>query len=189
MDTIKFRFSGTSPLMMHSDRGANPLDPEVQKHKELTSNKQKSISDYKEVAWSEYRLSIYHNEADGPFIPAQNIDKALVEAATKNKLGKNFKSSVQVIDTQIPLLYKGPRTIQGLYDDGSFVDIRTVKVNMVRIVRVRPLFREWSLEFSVAFDDTIVNRSAIVLAAEIAGSRIGLGDYRPRYGRFTTEVL
>ena len=188
MKVITLRFNGSCPLLMHSERGANPLDKSVQAHKKLTSKRAKTDEDQIAIAWSEYQLAIYHDAEIGPYIPAQNIDRTIVEGARKNKLGKKFESSARCTLDKIPVIYEGPRDVRGLYDAG-FVDVRSVGVNRARVMRVRPVFRSWSLQFDFAYDETEIEEDSIVLAAESAGRLVGLCDYRPRFGRFDVEVV
>jgi hypothetical protein len=39
MKIIKLKIKSTTPMLMHSDRFANPLDPATKAHKALTSNR------------------------------------------------------------------------------------------------------------------------------------------------------
>lgn len=187
MKVIKLRITGNCPLLMHSERGANPLDKAVQAHKTLTSKRKKTEDDQLAIARSEYELAFYH-DGKAPFIPAINIDRCIQEGAKKNKLGRIFEASARCVEDRIPLIYNGPKDIEGLYQAG-FVDIRSVGVNQSRVMRVRPMFREWALEFDYAFDETQLDIDQVLLAASLAGSMSGLGDYRPRFGRFSVEVL
>ena len=56
-----------------------------------------------------------------------------------------------------------------------------------RVMRYRPMFRDWKLTFDVEFEDEI---SAEVMkeAFEIAGRYVGIGDWRPqkkgKFGKF-----
>uniref|UniRef100_UPI001CA48BD8 hypothetical protein n=1 Tax=Vibrio vulnificus TaxID=672 RepID=UPI001CA48BD8 len=46
MQTIKLKLVGQSPLLMHSDRFANPLDEATKQHKVLTSKRKKLDEDH-----------------------------------------------------------------------------------------------------------------------------------------------
>jgi len=46
----------------------------------------------------------------------------------------------------------------------------------------------WSLTFTLEFDDSILNEKALVKAMVDAGALIGLGDWRPKFGRFSVEA-
>ena len=186
-NTLTFRISGVSPLIMHNCRLANPLDQMVKQIKEITSKRKKTDEDHELLAYLEWQGGLYH-DGECPYIPGPNLNAALVASAKKNRMGKQFQSSVLVVESKIPLEYEGPRDIEKLFKSSRFVDTRSVVVQKSRVMRTRPIFPEWSARFTVAFDSTVVNEGEVIQAAEIAGTMIGLGDYRPQYGRFNTEV-
>ncbi len=65
------------------------------------------------------------------------------------------------------------------------IDARPAVVGRARIIRHRPLFSEWQLNFNLlilAPDELPLKVLQDVL--EKGGQTIGIGDYRPRYGRF-----
>ena len=55
---------------------------------------------------------------------------------------------------------------------------------MARIMRTRPIFNDWSAVIHLDFEDSILNESDVVDFATKAGAVVGVGDWRPRYGRF-----
>lgn len=187
MRQIKVKIKGLSPLLMHSDRFANPLDKATKAHKELTGKRKKTDADHEAIAKSEWLGSLYYNPAIGPFIPGQNLDATLQEAAKLQKLGKRFKQAVTVIENEVPLQYKGPRDPEALFEAG-FIDVRGVKVSMAKLMRCRPKFNEWAAEFTVAYNEDVLNVEELKKAIQDAGTLIGVCDYRPRFGKFTAEV-
>jgi hypothetical protein len=56
-------------------------------------------------------------------------------------------------------------------------------------MRYRPIFRRWSLSATIAINEEVVNVNEVKKAVTDAGALIGLGDYRPRFGRFNVEFL
>lgn len=187
MEMLKLKIKGTSPMLMHSDRFANPLDPATKAHKELTSKRKKTDEDHQAIARSEFIGALYIDK-DGPYIPGMNIDSCLVESAKMNKLGKTVKRALMVLEDKVSLRYTGPRTAIGLADDPQFIDARSVRVGMARLTRFRPKFTEWSAECTLAIDTDQINQNEVAQIAENAGKLIGLGDFRPRFGRFTVEI-
>ena len=188
MRQMKVKIKGLSPLLMHSDRFANPLDKATKAHKELTGKRKKTDADHEAIAKSEWMGSLYYDEKLGPYIPGQNLDATLQEAAKLQKLGKKFKQAVMVVENEVPLQYKGPRTPDALFDAG-FVDVRGVKVAMAKLMRCRPKFNEWAAEFTVAFNEDVLNAEEVKKAIADAGALIGVCDYRPRFGKFEAEVV
>jgi hypothetical protein len=187
MQNISFVATGISPLLMHSDRFANPLDPATKAHKELTGKRKKTDADHEDIAKSEWFGSLYHDPDIGIYIPGQNIDAALVEAAKLRKLGKHIKRAAMVLEDRVKLRYEGARDPEKLFNDPQFVDVRGVKVAMAKLMRCRPRFNKWSIEFSVILDEELMNPDELRGIVADAGRMVGLCDYRPRFGKFTVE--
>ena len=189
MKTIAFKISGKSPFLMHSDRFANPLDPLAKAHKELTSKRKKTDDDHIAIARSEFIGGCYWRKDRGFFLPAQNLDACLIAAAKMQKLGTHFKRGVQVVEDELPFLGFEKKTPEQLWDNPDFIDCRGVKVGTSKIMRYRPIFRTWSMVANVAVDEEVVNINEVKKAITDAGALIGLGDYRPRFGRFNVEFM
>jgi hypothetical protein len=51
------------------------------------------------------------------------------------------------------------------------------------------MFRKWACECEIAFDPDSINREQVIKCLEDGGQYCGVGDYRPKFGRFTVEVL
>ncbi|HZC05355.1 MAG TPA: hypothetical protein VE338_06915 [Ktedonobacterales bacterium] len=189
VEEIQLRFTGKLPLIMHSNRSVNTRDPLVREMKVLTGKRVKSDEDLDQIEFLEWQLGLYHDQNIGPYLPANLILACLRDAARKNKQGKLVIEGVWIDALKVPLDYDGPRDITGLYGDEQFVDIRPARVQSSTVNRTRPIFTRWSVQFTVAYDAEILNRDDLVRIAETAGQRIGMGDYRPTYGRFVVEVL
>jgi hypothetical protein len=56
-------------------------------------------------------------------------------------------------------------------------------------MRCRPRFRQWRVEADGHLDTAVLSFEELEEIANTAGAMIGLGDYRPRFGRFTAEVV
>lgn len=188
MEIMTVKITGTRPLLMHADVFADPLNPLTKAHKELTSKRKKSDDDHEAIAKSEWRGGMYFEDDIGPYIPGVNVEASLIAGAKLSRLGTQIKRSVEVMNERCKLEYEGPRTIKGLWDK-AFYDARSVKVQTSRLMRYRPLFRKWSTEFEVAFDPESINREQVIKCLEDAGQYCGVGDYRPKFGRFAVEVI
>ena len=62
--------------------------------------------------------------------------------------------------------------------------VRMVKVQKQRVMRTRPIFRDRSATFSILLDETQLDPRQVVDILHLAGRYVGLGDWRPRFGRF-----
>jgi hypothetical protein len=61
------------------------------------------------------------------------------------------------------------------------------KAGTSRVIRTRPIFREWSAELVVKFLPSLLNEKDVRSFLVTAGEQIGLLDWRPRFGRFSVS--
>lgn len=188
MKQMKFHLEGASPLLMHSDRLIDPLDPIVQKMKRITGKIKKTEDDLTELGKLEFLGGIYHNDEIGPYIPAVNVERMLRDGATMSRMGTKVRQGMSLMEDRVPLIYDGPRTLEELTHDMRFHHRTSVKVQKNRILRVRPWFRDWSASFTLLYDEKLFDAEQVRNIVTTCGDYIGLGDWRPRYGRFTSRV-
>lgn len=179
--------TGTAPLLMHNSRLSNPLDPAAKAVKKLTSKRNKTDEDYETLAHVEHSGGLYIDPDIGPYIPGENIARCLVDGAKLTKMGVKVTRGVFISTDINPLAYSGPRTADGLWEAG-FKHMASVKVGTSRLMRCRPIFHEWKVQADGILDPSVLELSDLTTIAENAGSLIGLGDWRPRFGRFTAEI-
>ena len=185
--TLTYRITGDAPLIMHNGALANPLSAASKQLKQVTSKKKKTDADFERMAEIEFKAGLYMDEDSGPVIPGENIEATLYSAAKITKEGKIAKSACFVPKHAV-LLYDGPRDADGLWQEEEFRNCVGVKVGMSRIMRTRPIFESWSLSTVAHMDETVLNLGDLQRIARQAGEMVGLGDYRPRFGRFTAEI-
>jgi hypothetical protein len=164
------------------------LDPAAKAMKKVTSKRTKTDDDYEEAARLEHAGGMYFDAQAGPYLPADNIWRSLYDAAKKTKRGPKVKEGIFISTNINPLAYKGPRTIEGLWADENFRHLASAKVTTSRVMRCRPIFTEWAAEAEGILDPDIIDFAELQHVAETAGDRIGMGDWRPRYGRYTATV-
>ena len=187
MNNYKARLVGDVALLLHSCAGLDKFHPIKRELDKLTSKKKKTDDDLLEIKRIEWHMSLYIDESYEVAIPADNIMAAIIEGARKSKLGKQAQAAVFEDQPSYKLIYDGPKDPKALYDTGSFCDYRPVRNQQNRVMRSRPIFRKWSVDISLHFDETLLDPQALHQAIVTAGAQIGLGDYRPRYGRFHVE--
>lgn len=188
MARFRLTCTGVKPLLMHNARLSNPLDDVAKKMKKISSKRVKTEDDYEELARLEHMGGLYFDPETGPYVPGQNFERCLVDAARTTKAGKKIERGVFVESDVNPLQYDGPRDIAGLWKDENFRHAASVKVTTSRVTRTRPHFRQWSADAEGMFDPAIIGIDELREIADTAGRMIGLGDWRPRFGRFTAEV-
>ena len=191
MESITFKIRGTAPMLHHNSQLADPLNPHARALKKISGKRKKTDEDYADMARVEMLGGLYWTEAAGLHVPGENIEACIIGAAKFKKLGTTFKRSAQVVDLTCPLLGTGaPQDPEKLVDSHEFRFVKSVKVGTARIMRTRPIFDKWHTEFTVMYDQNQLQREDIIEAAESAGLMVGLGDWRPRFGKFeVTEVI
>lgn len=186
--TLTYRITGDAPLIMHNGALANPLSAASKQLKQVSSKKKKTDADFERMAEIEFKAGLYMDDDSGPVIPGENIEATIYSAAKITKEGKTAKSACFVPKHAV-LQYAGPRDADGLWQDERFRNCVGVKVGMSRIMRTRPIFKDWAAVIEVEYEDSVVNEEQVDRWVHAAGTQVGLCDWRPRCGRFTAEKL
>lgn len=180
MTIIEFAIQGVPPgLLMR--RFAEATQAGLQNPVKLTGKKK--LSPEEEAEMSAYRL-----ESGELCIPAHNLFESCCLAAAQHQVAGRGKATYKD-------LVKGGVLIEPQYliftdADGAAltkyeIDQRPVRVQRARIIRCRPLLREWHLRGTInILDDDMVPVEVMSSVLSRAGQVKGIGDYRPVYGRF-----
>ena len=189
MKTLSAKLTGISPLILHNGALANPLNPIVKKIKPMTSKKKKTEEDMQKIMELEWLGSLYTNAKGQIVIPDTMLEATLIGAAKKNRRGKQFQAGVFSNERNFVLDYEGPKEAEKLKDDENFQLDVMVRVQQNKVLRRRPIFHNWGVTVSIKYDETQVSVGDVIEALEIAGSVVGFGDWRPKFGRFDVEIL
>lgn len=173
MKKIQVELTGITPLLHNKPEEYGFDEQWVEK---------KASTDYEKEALKK----LYVDSNGKIYQPATHIDRALIESGKKIKVkgqgkatySKLFGSMVAVEEFEI--VHK----IQKYEIHKSLVVIPSTKG---RVMRYRPMFKEWKLEFHITFEDEIP-AEVVKEALEIAGKYVGIGDWRPekkgKFGKF-----
>lgn len=184
LKTIKVRIESIAPMLMHNGMMADPLNPQMADMKEVSKKRNKTDADHMTMARLEWYAGLYTDNGR-VVVPAINIERCVIMGARKARKGKEVESGFIVVGDSIPLEFPDEdMSIDELYQSGKYEFRCLVSVQKAKIARVRPRFNEWALNFDAQFDDEVINEKDILTAIETAGRLIGLGDFRPRFGRF-----
>jgi hypothetical protein len=205
MNCYKVKFTSKAPLIVSNNRTVNPVDPYNRAIKALTDKGSRKMTDedHENLLCLKFHAALYHSEewrgldeADGkeggyPFIPADNLQTVIQEGGSRSRKGKDIQRAVVVMGDHIPLLYDGPKDRDKLYNNLKFRLTRPVRPNRTggTVMSCRPCFPEWALEFEVGVNHELLNMDTFEEALRKAGSEVGMGNWRPRYGRFIAEIL
>lgn len=188
MKNYVLRLVGSTPLVMHNARLSDPLDEYAQAISEISKKRGKTLDDHATISHREFLGGLYADD-DGPYLPAENVQKCLVEAARRHKLGKDVERGLTVDAVSVPLQYDGPRSPEALWESGRFTYRRSVGIQKSRTMRTRPMFSEWAVDVPLVVDETLLDEHRLSQIAEEAGRYVGICERRPMFGKFDAELL
>ena len=115
--------------------------------------------------------------------PASHIEGTMLKASTNFKMqGKGKQSYKEIVKGAV---FVFPELI--VHENQKWeVDSRSV-VNPTtrgRSMCYRPRLSNWSLKFTMEVNDDRADEEVIKQILEHAGAHVGIGAYRPRFGRF-----
>ena len=174
MKTMKLRLIGAAPLLMNrypTEKNPSRASAEAAIERILPSEE-------------EYLNDALYIDEKGIYLPSDWIEAALRDAAKgfRQKGLKTYKEAIQssVFLTEEKVRLKDPKWIP---------DRRPVTVQKARVVRVRPRFDAWETEsFEITYNEARITRDRLLSILEEAGNSKGIGDYRPKFGRFSVSA-
>jgi hypothetical protein len=183
MYQIDCTIKGVAPLMQHRF----PLPDLATMSK--GNKKSTGAKDYSQE-WRDY---LYTTASGQVYQPSSHIEGAMVKSAVSFKVtgkrGKSYKDlfSANVFIDPVEILHgvEVPEELDADADKKLYLDLRPVVVMRARVVRVRPTFKPgWELSFLINVIDDEVNFETVNDVLTLAGKAVGIGDYRPKFGRF-----
>jgi hypothetical protein len=168
---VNVEISGISPLLQHK------FGEEQEKTKK-GSGQRLATQDYS----AEELEHLYQTKKGEVYQPSSHIEGCMTKAATeffiKGHKGKRFtdrvKAFVDVYPTEI--VHK---------NQDWHVDSRSVVIQRQRVMRRRPCFAKWGLEFQINIRDPgAMPPTTLHEILEYGGRYVGIGDYRPKFGQF-----
>jgi hypothetical protein len=139
----------------------------------------------------EWKQTIYYKDRVGVYLPAICFEACVKNAAKQFKIGratamKYVDSGLFCSDEYLSFLVNG-KPIMSLDDTRITIDKRTVKnpTTKGRNVRYRAKFDEWESTFRIIVSaDDYLSEKLLQEIITYGGSYVGVGDYRPKFGRF-----
>lgn len=180
---LTYRVEGLTPLLLHNPRGmvaAVANGP----------SKTKRIP----AAEEEAEMAAYRTAEGFLAVPAIAIRNAMITAAGafkhKTRSWRSFVTHVQIEPADLLTLFD----VEGKPVSEYEIDVRRCVIKgRGAILRARPLIKEWTASFTFIVDVSMLPTDEPFKLIKTflleAGSRIGIGDYRPEktgwFGRFT----
>lgn len=169
---------GTQPLLMHNEQLADPTNDYTKRIKAINQKKTLTDEDIEQRSRLEWEGGLYYAPLPiGPVIATWAIVRCFASAGTVRRLGKATEQALSATETRTPLLYDGPRDLDGMWN-ANMRDSRMVGVNRNRVLRIRPQFPQWRIETEFLLNTEVMDLDTFVSVASLAGKAVGLMDGR-----------
>lgn len=190
---LKFRLTGEAPLIPHSGQGQDRKLEINQRRAQIHANRHKVEADFDELEKLDFLIGLYVDADGEPCIPGENIEGCMFgkSGAASYTKGVTRKAAAAAIfcDGSYKLEYEGPRDPKALQKLADFnFRCKAVRSGVSNYI-VRPIFHEWSTIVEIKYNDDLIDSGDVVRLLEYAGENVGLMDWRPKYGRFQSELL
>ncbi|WP_439357924.1 hypothetical protein [Bradyrhizobium sp. DASA03007] len=186
---IRTTITGTKPLLLHNIQLANPDNVWAKRIAEISKKRKKTEDDRRDMARLEWMGSLYVHD-NQIVMPTANVLKSFLGAAKITKEGKSVSRALSPLDIHVPLIFTGPQTPEELLERDDFRDQTLVTVGTSRVVRTRPIFRNWAVVIDWELMTEVLDFDAFEKIVKLAGRVEGLGDNRVNgWGRYETKIL
>lgn len=177
------KVDGVAPLIMHSVVVLIDKDHPTTRRIAVLTGKGKRMTeeDRQELYRLEATAGLYLNAEGRPYVPGNNIDRCILDAARREKLGKLIERGFLSDDAL--LVYDGPTTAAALWADPKFRFIRPAANGQRTIMRARTWFQKWSFTTRVTVDTRLLDVDTAKRLFTAGIETEGLMDWRPRHGR------
>jgi hypothetical protein len=179
---LRLILTGEAPLVMANGQLADPLNPLARLLRSFTAKRRKTDADHEKIAEIEFLGSLWL-DGEQPCIPAEAIEAAFVEAARRKRLGRAARAGL-ICPANARLRYDGPTRPEELWRHAEYRLRVPVRVQAHRVMRTRPLFPIWSAAVELHYLPSLLNEREVLEILRLAGEQVGLGGWRPRFGRF-----
>lgn len=193
----KYTVEGTSDLLLNNPQTIDPTNDFTKRMKAITGKRVKVDADHYALMRLEWEAKLYFDKNGDIALPGLQFGACMLSAAKKQRKGDQVKSGL-FIDGNFPLEYEGRQEnpckdpdnptyfLAQLWEDPQFHLTVAARVGKAMIMRTRPRFdKGWRCTFALEYNDEILNLGDITKFLQYGGEMIGVGDWRPRYGRFT----
>ena len=188
LQEMEVNIKGVSQLLIHNGQTANPLNKFARQLKAVSGKRNKTDEDVEAMAKIEFMAGWYLGEKGEYTLPAHNIEAVMLEGAKKNKNGRLVQGGVFVESDPVLVFPGSDKTPEQLWERGENALMVSVRVQRNRVMRTRPIVPAgWTSKIVVKYDPTVIEEPAIRQAFSVAGRERGIGDWRPKYGRFVVD--
>lgn len=169
---VKITIEGTAPLLFHA-WNVEAVQEKAKAAKGSKGKKEDNVESY-----------VYRNEAGEVCLPGEYFRQSLIHAAKYLQDPRSpRKSAMDLFKAGLVVHTERASLGQMTWD---YLDQRRVVIQRNGVNRVRPAFHKgWKATFEMeVILPEYITREILGAAVQNAGRLIGVGDFRPTYGRF-----
>ena len=190
----RIEITGDSPILMHSAAGLDTSSAISREISEIAAKRglNRTITDELRLKQLECQRSLWLENGE-PTVPHSAVRAVIEAAARKLKQGPSVREGLIVESTSFE--FDREKYGDTLDDWGKKCQHSVpVVVQRSRIIRTRAKFdTPWKVSAVIYGDDALIDRDKLTTWLDIAGQRIGLGDWRPAcsgaFGRFSVHSV
>ncbi len=191
MENVTFRCTSISPLLMN-----NPASMLVQTKKVRGQAQEHDPAE-------EAEAGAYRFDSGHLYFPTLAFRRACIDAGAGRKVAGTRQSAKTILNGALFLPDEGGDSVLDtpLLDPDTDEPLEKYEVDVRRcvvqgrsaIIRGRPRLDEWAAYVTFQVDDARISLDHMTSIFEIAGSSIGIGNWRPQkggiFGRFAVERI
>lgn len=177
---ITAKVAGTQPLIMHAWDTKSKRQIEEKQQKKANRTREARNPD------AEWNAARYLDSKGRDCIPARHFKNAMVEAATflPDVTKKLIKGAIYVQGDLIPIEYDGVRAGRSIVPHKREDMVRIGGMSKTADIRYRPMYPNWTVSVTIEFDTSAFSAEQVVNLLNRAGFNVGVGEWRPTFGRF-----
>lgn len=184
---------GDKYLLQNNPQTVDPFNSYTKLKKPLMAKRQKTEEDLIELGNIETESKIYWDGELGVYVPTRWLTEQIcLSSFGIIKIGKDkMRGGVFTTESKAKLKYEGAETVKTITDvvmNPKFRHRKILPQQQVRIAKDFPIFKNWSFETVLEFDDSVVDLAGLKSILTRTALYQGFGDFRPTFGRATAEV-
>jgi len=190
----RIKITGLNYLLQNNPQTVDPFNSFSKAMKAITSKKSnKTEDDLIALGNIETESKLYFDEEVGVYVPTRWLTEAICTGAfAVIKTGKDkMRGGIFATEEKAKLQYKDMSKVKTITDvvmNPTFRHRALLPQMGKRIPKDFPIFKDWSFETGIEFDDTVVDFAGLKRVVERTATYVGFGDFRPTFGRAVAEV-
>ena len=190
----RIEIRGINYLLQNNPQTVDPFNRYSKAMKAITAKgKRKTEDDLLELGNIETESKLYFDDTIGVYVPTRWLTEAICRGAFGVvKIGKDkMRGGIFATEEKAPLRYLGIEKVKAVTDvvmNPIFRHRALLPQGQVRVPKDFPIFKGWSFDSVVEFDDTVVDFASLSRVVNHTAMYVGFGDFRPTFGRAHAEV-